>query len=85
MTQALMGRDKVWNRSNVLAWMRAQDATDALELADAAARAFGVHQLLAALDPGEHWVWDLAEAVVVERCRAWAASDPAWLAAGGAR
>jgi hypothetical protein len=83
MMQVPTGRDRVWNRSNVLAWMRQHGtATDVLELADQAARAFGVDQLLAAFEPGEHWAWDLAEAVVVERCRAWAAADPAWLASG---
>jgi hypothetical protein len=86
MTRLPVGRDRVWSRSNVLTWMRAHGSdTDVLELADQAARAFGVDQLLAAFEVGDHWVWDLAEAVVVERCRAWAATDPTWLAAGGAR
>jgi hypothetical protein len=73
MTLAPQGRDRVWNRTNVLAWMRQHGAgaADYAELADQAARAFGVAELLAAHEPGDGgelaWVWDLALEVVGER------------------
>jgi hypothetical protein len=74
MTQVVpQGRDRVWNRTNVLAWMRrhGQGAGNYAELADQAARAFGVAQLLAAHEPGDGgelaWVWDLAIEVLEAR------------------
>jgi hypothetical protein len=73
MTARPTGRDRVWNRSNVLAWMRQHGAgaADYAELADQAARAFGVEAMLAAHEPGDGgelaWVWDLAIEVLEAR------------------
>ncbi|HKO84896.1 MAG TPA: hypothetical protein VJ140_10140 [Actinomycetota bacterium] len=44
-----------------------QGAADYAELAGEAARAFGVESMLAAWEPGDHWVWDLAIEVLEAR------------------
>jgi hypothetical protein len=38
-------------------------AIDYIDLAAAAARAFDVADMLADLDPGDHWIWDVAAEV----------------------
>jgi hypothetical protein len=72
MTQAPTGRDREWNRVNVLRWMRThgRGVGDARQLAELAALAFGVDVMFAAFEPGEHWAYELAGAVVMEGAHA---------------
>lgn len=70
------GREREWNRINVLRWMRTHGGgvADARQLAELAALAFGVGELLAAYEPGDGgpfgWVWEVATAVVREGAHA---------------
>lgn len=66
------GREREWNRINVLRWMRTHGrrVTDARQLAALAALAFGVDGMFSAFDVGEHWAYELATAVAMEGDRA---------------
>lgn len=67
------GHDRVFDEPNARIWMRRAIASHPAltrgELAKQAAHAFGVDSLLAAFDEGEHWIWDIAEAVLAEGSR----------------
>ena len=67
------GRDRVFCRANVGRWMRAHGAgaRDYRHLAELAAHAFGVVEMLRAFDPEDPgelaWVWDVAMMVMGEQ------------------
>ena len=85
MTRQPQGRDKVFSQANVRAWMRMchLPGQGARELARAAAQAFDVGELLAGLEEGDHWIFDLAadalerHQVEVRACRAAAEAEMA--------
>jgi hypothetical protein len=59
-----MGRDRLFCRLHALRWMREHglsQATTPRSLAEVTARAFDVWAgLVENLEPGEHWIFDLA-------------------------
>ena len=68
----LTGRDKVFTRVNALKWMRANVrlGTTPATLAETTARAFDVWTgLLENYEPDEHWIHDLAIAVIAASVR----------------
>ena len=73
MQRVPMGRDKVFTRLNVGRWMREHGAggRDYRHLAEMAAHAFGVLDMLRWHDPEDAgelaWVWDLAVQVMGEQ------------------
>jgi hypothetical protein len=80
MERQPVGQQKVWTILNVRGWMRVfvQAGQTPRQLAQAAAEAFGTWDMLRHLEPGDHWVFDVAAEAIernedeVKACRQWA-------------